>query len=283
MSEKSLSHSLDSIRLATHSSMGSIDPPASFTDNHDDSAGSNHAHPFFPYHMDKSIADVWIFSFNFLHRTAFPRKTFAIWHKTQIFCPMMRQTITVLIKVRSMGKRMFNILVRYEEEFKEIYESLKKCVMLRQKYMAVSLQRPGDNPKDHAAYKAYPVPDSINGNTTRVSSELNLLSSTLNHMIDPLSIDMSKIPTEHEYSFRLDEDGVFRVYAEALTEDAPDVSASLFHVPKVRILFCKPFPVSCFRYLFRPTTRISPPFIFILIYWILSAVSNQTLHIHSFV
>ena len=41
------------------------------------------------------------------------------------------------------------------QELKHIFESLEKCISLREKYMADSLQCLGDNPKDLDEWEIY--------------------------------------------------------------------------------------------------------------------------------
>jgi len=48
------------------------------------------------------------------------------------------------------------------EEYKLIYRGFRKCIQLRQRYMCLSLQRPGDNPKDwpkHPKVPLSPIPE----------------------------------------------------------------------------------------------------------------------------
>jgi AMP deaminase len=44
------------------------------------------------------------------------------------------------------------------EELQGIFTSMQKCLLLRKKYMEMSLQCPGDNPKDSDSWKIYPAP-----------------------------------------------------------------------------------------------------------------------------
>lgn len=49
------------------------------------------------------------------------------------------------------------MLAQETQEFREIYDAFRQCIRLRQKYMSLSLQRPGDNPKDWPESRIWPL------------------------------------------------------------------------------------------------------------------------------
>lgn len=70
-----------------------------------------------------------------------------------------------------------------------IYEKLKTCISMRDRYMAASLQRPNDNPI----------------NKTRDEKQVNLKSKDLTQ----------QLPSPHDYHFALTDEGIFKVYKNA--------------------------------------------------------------------
>lgn len=98
-------------------------------------------------------------------------------------------------------------------EFREIYESLRQCVKLRQRYIRLSVQRPGDNPQDLDSYQGYPVPcTGPNQDPSLAPFKLTRHESCVLIHPEATQINLSELPDAHPYAFRL-EDGVFQVYA----------------------------------------------------------------------
>jgi hypothetical protein len=71
---------------------------------------------------------------------------------------------------------------------------------MRQRYMRLSVQRPGDNPKDLDTYIPYPVPSSNQENTKNVmgKSYLNMAKSASQLNMDNFTLDPSKMPGKHD-------------------------------------------------------------------------------------
>ncbi|PKC59713.1 AMP deaminase [Rhizophagus irregularis] len=102
-----------------------------------------------------------------------------------------------------------------KSELEDLYTRFHKCLDLRDKYMALSLQGPSDNPKDSDEWKIYP--SQYENKKKEVGSGFEF--------------EKCEIPTEHEYTFRLDEGGVYKVYKTQ--ED----NSSAYEVPSVRDYF----------------------------------------------
>jgi len=83
-----------------------------------------------------------------------------------------------------------------KSELEDLYTRFHKCLDLRDKYMELSLQRSRDNPKDSDDWKIYPPHHE---NKKREVGE-------------DFEFEKCEIPGVHEYNFRLDESGVYKVY-----------------------------------------------------------------------
>lgn len=127
-------------------------------------------------------------------------------------------------------------------ELRTLYESLQKCMNLRDKYITLSQQRLGDNPRDHdgvffgfkddagdvsgikpnashasictaseakfQSWKIYPRPPPPHWHYKD-----RRLSATAGDSDEQFDFSKCKIPDSHEWDFKLDEKGVFQVYA----------------------------------------------------------------------
>jgi AMP deaminase len=82
----------------------------------------------------------------------------------------------------------------FDKHLDAMFGSIEKCVQIRAEYMAASLQRPGDNPKDKDSWEIYPKNWGIKGES-------------------PQDFDFSlcSIPPLHDFDYRI-KDGVFHVY-----------------------------------------------------------------------
>lgn len=112
--------------------------------------------------------------------------------------------------------RNWTLWIELAQQFKTIYQGFRQCVKLRQKYMRLSYQRPGDNPKDLDTFEAYPVPYGVgrlqfsSGNYSR----LNLSPGEYDETPQPLHIDMNRIPTKFPGCFRLNDEGIFEYFVD---------------------------------------------------------------------
>ena len=111
-------------------------------------------------------------------------------------------------------------------ETKAIYESLHNCINLRDNYMATSLQRLGDNPKD---FDGQPLPPDIPESDTSMFTRWKIYPKpppprwhwkpkphnlTPEELEDLEEFEFSKcsIPGPSTLHFELDEQGVYQVF-----------------------------------------------------------------------
>ncbi|KIJ54914.1 hypothetical protein M422DRAFT_24794 [Sphaerobolus stellatus SS14] len=146
-------------------------------------------------------------------------------------------------------------------ELKTMFESLRKCLELRDKYIRISLQRLGDNPKDHDGvfagfkhdagdvtgikpdasasevipppedslppWKIYPRPPPPHWHYKRHPSN--------QEEEEEFEYSQCTIPDKHPWEFKLDEKGVFQVYDSTPAED--DSKKPVFEIPTIREYF----------------------------------------------
>ncbi|ORZ22772.1 AMP deaminase [Lobosporangium transversale] len=107
-------------------------------------------------------------------------------------------------------------------ELQSLYTNFQKCLDLREKYMKVSCQRVGDDPRDKDSWEIYPPPPPPSWPTTeykaRVPDGPNSVGS------DFVREDV-KIPGPCDHVFEMDDTGVYQVYAsqDALVKKQPIV------------------------------------------------------------
>lgn len=152
-------------------------------------------------------------------------------------------------------------------ELGTIFKNVQKILDFRHKYIRLSLQRDGDNPKDDPSWEIYPPPpepawsgapanqdnhgpntaeNSMNNSTTlpsRQPATQNTAESSVGAATEPKRTprkrkpgydigedfdmdDLMPFPQPSEFTFRLDENGVFQVFenAEADTANTPVVA-----------------------------------------------------------
>ncbi|KAI1857050.1 hypothetical protein JX265_009277 [Neoarthrinium moseri] len=143
-------------------------------------------------------------------------------------------------------------------ELSTIFRNIQKIVDIRHRYIRLSLQRDGDNPKDDPSWDIYPPPPEpawVGPHTTRANTTSNSLSGSVvlpsnaeNHRPaadltaaaseaaqkkafkkrkpghdigeDFDMDDVSPLPASSEFTFRLDENGVYQVYENSGAEKA---------------------------------------------------------------
>lgn len=140
-----------------------------------------------------------------------------------------------------------------DSDFSEIFESLRRCLDLRDKYMRKSKQRIGDNPKDYAddfqgisedladvsgirpdanfkknappahkfePWKIYPKPPPPHWHLT----DKEAVSSDRSHVKgdEEFRFEECEIPGPHPWTFKLDEKGVYQVYDESQGDYPPN-------------------------------------------------------------
>ena len=130
-------------------------------------------------------------------------------------------------------------------ELSDVHEVLRKCLELRDKYMTVSNQRLGDNPRDHDAI-FHGIPEGISdvmgvrpeASTSPFESTVEpfkpwriypppppphwhwkadqVVSSTgTASPHDPFDFSQFEIPSTHEWEFEMDDQGIYQIYHDA--------------------------------------------------------------------
>jgi AMP deaminase len=147
-------------------------------------------------------------------------------------------------------------------ELSAIYTNIQKISDMRHKYIRLSLQKSGDNPKDDAGWNIYPPhPEPVWDEGRDQPSSLNssrILSSDQDLQRGPLrphtsssngeglknprklgqdigeDFDMSDLlplPGEAEMTFRIDENGVYQVYE---TSNSAEIESPILTIPTIR-------------------------------------------------
>ena len=146
-------------------------------------------------------------------------------------------------------------------EFGHMLEQLRKCLELRDKYMATSNQRLGDNPRDHDGvfhgiaegisdvmgvrpevtgscepikeqfkpWDIYPPPPPPHWHWT---ADQATISSGRTSPSDVFDFTRFEIPSAHEWEFEIDDKGIYQVY-----DDVTGMSFSLITGLLVKLLF----------------------------------------------
>ncbi|KAH8104666.1 hypothetical protein BXZ70DRAFT_605287 [Cristinia sonorae] len=157
--------------------------------------------------------------------------------------------------------------MKISSEFIPILESFRKCLELRDKYMLISGQCLGFNPKDHdgvftgldndiadvsgvrpnadytsrtppsespfSPWRIYPRPPPPHWHLRPDEG-----AAPLSHLSSPgdeeFEVEQCEIPGKHEWGFEIDEKGVFQVYenSEAVQNKSP-----VFNIPSIREYF----------------------------------------------
>ncbi|KAL4245706.1 metallo-dependent hydrolases superfamily protein [Abortiporus biennis] len=149
-------------------------------------------------------------------------------------------------------------------EYAPILESFRKCLELRDKYMLVSGQRLGFNPKDHDGsfnglpdqvsdvnglrpdvdYNNFQEPEESSFHKWHIyprpppphwhwSDKLNGPTHSSTPGDEEFEFSTCEIPGEHEWSFEIDEKGVYQVYESPQAENKVPV----FNIPTIREYF----------------------------------------------
>lgn len=126
-------------------------------------------------------------------------------------------------------------------ELKAIYRKIKGLLDLRSKYMALSLQRPGDDPRDQPGWDVYPPPPEpawdegkeyqpgyVGGPSDVVPEKRRKMGEDIGEDFDIAEV---KIPGESSCTYRLDRNSVYQVYE---SEAAADRQEPLVDIPSLR-------------------------------------------------
>ncbi|KAJ1982315.1 AMP deaminase [Dimargaris xerosporica] len=149
---------------------------------------------------------------------------------------------------RSLADKVADVTLQVEAEVPEsLQEScveLQKCRDLRHRYMAASLQRPGDNPKDQEDWNIYPPPPPPSWKPrppTHVhprAQDLYLPSSRASSPSqgNGFDLDECEIPGAHLFTFSLDDTGVYQVY-DSQPANGDALPTPVYQVPTLRDYF----------------------------------------------
>lgn len=125
-------------------------------------------------------------------------------------------------------------------ELNSIYRKIKGLLDRRSRYMTLSLQRPGDDPRDLPGWKIYPPPpepawdesrDHQPGNTGGSSDvgEKRKMGEDIGEDFD--MAELMPLPQESSWIYRLGQNSVYQVYE---TETAADRQEPMIEVPSLR-------------------------------------------------
>lgn len=148
-------------------------------------------------------------------------------------------------------------------ELSTIFKNIQKIIDFRHKYIRLSLQRDGDNPKDDLGWEIYPPPpepawsgppanqDHLGANTAENSMNNSTVlppQQSVGADAEPKRTykkrkpgtnigedfdmdDVTPLPQPSEFTFRLDENGVFQVYENA---EADEANTPVVAVPTIK-------------------------------------------------
>ncbi|EPQ51100.1 AMP deaminase [Gloeophyllum trabeum ATCC 11539] len=151
-------------------------------------------------------------------------------------------------------------------ELSKVFTAFQKCLELRDKYMRISKQRLGDDPRDHdGVFNGLPddLADVSGARPEARREDVETRTRTLEsphehwriypkpppphwhwkdqkqvipaggHVDEEFEFEECFIPGEHEWDYELDEKGVYQVYENVAAEDRK----SKFHIPDIREYF----------------------------------------------
>jgi AMP deaminase len=133
-------------------------------------------------------------------------------------------------------------------ELAAIYSNIQRVLDIRHKYIRVSLQRTGDNPKDDLGWKIYPPPPEPHWDHNRAAGAQSSMANSAIIEVDEetpkryrkpgqdigsdfVMDDLLPLPEADEMTFRLDSQGVFQVYE---TSKSADIDSPIVNIPKMR-------------------------------------------------
>ncbi|CAE7109555.1 unnamed protein product [Rhizoctonia solani] len=136
-------------------------------------------------------------------------------------------------------------------ELKELYSSLQRCLELRDKYMSVSLQELGDDPRHYDGeaaggatpegsssnprfkpWKIYPPPPPPHWRLKPHNASAPEITHTQDGDV-PFDFSSCEIPNGMPWEWKIDEKGIFQVYEDISVPD----SRPLFDIPTIKDFF----------------------------------------------
>lgn len=126
-------------------------------------------------------------------------------------------------------------------ELGAIYRKIQDLLDRRHKYMALSLQRPADNPQDHPGWQIYPPPpepawdDGKEYQRDRVGGQADI-EGKKRKMGEDIGEDfdmdeLAPLPGESSWTYRLDSNSVYQVYE---SDAAAEAGTPLVVIPSLR-------------------------------------------------
>ncbi|KAJ3129263.1 AMP deaminase [Nowakowskiella sp. JEL0407] len=132
------------------------------------------------------------------------------------------------------GACLFN--EELSEELGNVFASFRKCLELRQKYMELSFQCDGDNPKDADDYEIYPPPPKPTYPHPKATEEIVPPKTEAEDV--QFEFEKCEIPGNHEinlplkFAFKMRSDGVFMVYSTQ--QDMEEDKDERYVVPSIK-------------------------------------------------
>ncbi|CAG8723270.1 15006_t:CDS:10, partial [Racocetra persica] len=114
-------------------------------------------------------------------------------------------------------------------ELEAIYTDFQKCLELRDKYMKLSLQRLGDNPKDKESWVIYPQPPKPTWEKPQSQYESHKQYKEKKAVGEDFKFDECNIPEEHDFLYALDKHGVYQVYE---TQECLEKGKPAYTIPR---------------------------------------------------
>ncbi|CAG8476230.1 1571_t:CDS:2 [Paraglomus occultum] len=193
--------------------------------------------PYYSYRVDKAIqkhdSHYWARHFSILPpRTESPANTTFETPPTLQSAKVPSRASTPIVEVENESLR----------ELRTIYTNFQKCLDLRDKYMVLSLQRLGDNPKDADGWKIYPPPPQptwpnhglTNGGNNDNNDSMKDGKKEKKQVGEDFHFEECEMPGVDERLFELDATGVYRVYEN---EDDLHNNKPAYTVPSIKEYF----------------------------------------------
>ncbi|KAJ5609900.1 hypothetical protein N7528_009166 [Penicillium herquei] len=125
-------------------------------------------------------------------------------------------------------------------ELSAIYRKIKGLLHRREKYMTLSQQRPGDDPRDREDWEIYPPPpepawddgkEYQPGNTGGPSDSARKKRKMGQDIGEDFDMDELSLPEESSWTYRLDSNSVYQVFQ---SEEAADKQEPIVRIPSLR-------------------------------------------------
>ncbi|RIB14230.1 hypothetical protein C2G38_2248372 [Gigaspora rosea] len=119
-------------------------------------------------------------------------------------------------------------------ELETIHTDFQKCLELRDKYMELSLQRLGDNPKDKDSWVIYPRPPKPTWEKPQSPYSSHKQHREKATVGEDFRFEDCLIPEEHKFLYAIDDNGVYQVYEN---QECLDQGKPVYTVPQCKEYF----------------------------------------------